>query len=85
MRDTWVYCILLDEKDKVFDVKGPVSDDTEFYLSLRDAKNRGFNLLKANVVSFSSYKSIDAVKFDDVPEGYKYMGGLFEKYGVKIY
>ena len=85
MRDPWFYCILLDEKDKVFDVKGPVSDDTLFYLSLREANNRGFNHIKANVVSASLYKSIDEVKCDGEPEGYKYMGGLFEKYGVKIY
>lgn len=84
MKNEMFYCILRDQHNKEYEVRGAVSDDTAFFSSVFEANKRG-NMLQANVVLASHYKSIDELKSEGDPGGYTYKEGLFEKYDVRLH
>lgn len=76
------YCVLYEDDKKIFDVIGPISDDTLFTESVCKAQKRGLNV-SCSTVDKSDVKSIDELKRDGDPPGYKYCSGLIKKLGIE--
>lgn len=75
------YCVLYDDSRKLFDVFGPISDDTEFMNSVVDGQNEGLSIHCGTIMA-SKVRSIGELKVDDDPLGYKYHDGLIKEQGV---
>ena len=76
-----IYCILYDDDIKAFDVAGPVYDDTEF--TEKVAEKNGAKI-HCSTVWEKDVKSVEELKRDNDPPGYRYHSGLFEKHGIDI-
>ena len=82
MRDR-IYFILYDADVKGYDIAGPIYDDTKYTMMVADAANKGINI-HCSTVWEKDVKSVDDLKKDNDPEGYRYIDGLFEKHGICV-
>ncbi len=77
------YCILYDEDNKLYDVFGPVLDDTNFVKSVVDGQKRGLHIHCGTVMT-SDVGSIEELKKDGDPPGFRYHAGLIKELGIGV-
>ena len=77
-----LYCILYEDEKKLFDVIGPIMDDTLFIESVVKAQQHGLHV-HCSTVDASDVFCIEDLKHDGDPPGFKYSDCLIHKLGVE--
>lgn len=77
------YCVLYDDDRKLFDVYGPISDDTLFTNSVVDGQRRGMHIHCGTVMA-SDVSSIEDLKRDGDPPGFRYHAGLIKELEIQV-
>ena len=77
-----IYCVLFDDDRKIFDVYGPISNDTRFTDSVCERQNQGLHI-HCGTVEANKVNSIEELKKDGDPPGYMYHAGLIKELRIQ--
>ena len=76
------YCVLFNDDSKLFDIYGPISNNTRFIGSVCKRQNQGLHI-HCGTVDANNVNSIEELKKDSDTPGYMYHAGLIKELRIQ--